>query len=799
MTSLDHLDHLRGTDNIPRLHSRVLRRLGWSNAGIRTKILAPLIILMTLSLLGSTVGFIISTNTTRNRILDGQLQEEAQRMDTAIKQSEENVKVSASTLPGFAPFVALLQEIPTDRENAVPEMGKHALTVRDRYRLDQVIIIGSHEEAPWVNLATSSALSQMEICDHAELATCTDPSYLRPGLSEAQVHLLTANGTRLIVGCAPIWDTVTSGTDTYLDHLGTVYTVQDIPSTLERIRRERGLTAEVQLVDKTTLSSPHPALASTPSNHHTVSIDGFRVRHISISLTSGTLDLFLLLSEQQINRIVGSGLQVMLVSSGLTLVLLLAVGFWLAQGFSLPILKLVGVARSVAAGDLSQRANLRHNDEIGQLGRAFDYATTRITDLLDEKARRAGELHAILQSMADGVLAVDTHERIVMVNPMAASLLGQDTHHLLSRPLSTLTNVDNPVLATGLQQVVDQMRNELANPATLWTEEHVSLGERIVRLHSAPTLGSGGTLTGAVVAIQDITQAVEADRAKSAFIGTASHEMRTPLAAMKGFVDIFYMSGIENLTDNQRMFLDTIRRQTESMVQMVNDLLEMARLEQGTLRGEQRWVSVGQAIDESVSSLKLQIEQRQIDLHLDIAPTLPPIWIDSIHIRRILVNLLSNAVKYVHQGGQVSVRAYELSNPALLPSPPEEQPWKSLDPRSVVIEVEDNGVGIRKADQAKIFTRFFRSENSLSVEAGGSGLGLAITQSLVHLHHGQIGFRSVEQEGSCFWVRIPAPSTEALHDGVGAGPPVYVPEPTGSEAWAYVNGANHRFERRKVT
>lgn len=794
MTSLDHL--LVG-GSPPRNQQRFLPRLSWSNAGIRTKILAPLIILMTLSLVGSTVGFIISTNATRNRILDGQLQEEAQRVETAIKQSEDNVRVSASGLSDFPNFVELLDRMRTDRDGVLLEMNERAVTVRDRYRLDQVLIIGAKEAMPWVNFALSDALSQMKICDHHALSTCTDPAYLRPGTSEAQIHLVTASDTTLVVGCAPIWGEVTNGTDTYLDHLGTVYTVQDIPSTLERIRRERGLTAEVQLADDTTLTSTHPALEGPSSNQQTVSLDGFRVRHVLIPLTSGTLDLFLLLSEQQINQIVGSGFQVMLISSGLTLVLLLAVGFWLAQGFSRPVLKLVSVARSVAAGDLSQRANLRHNDEIGQLGRAFDYATDRITDLLDEKARKAGELHAILQSMADGVLAVDVEERIVMVNPVAASLLGQEVHHLLSRPLALLTDVDDPVLAAGLHQVVDQVRNELANPATLWTEEHISLGERIVRLHSAPTLGSGGTLTGAVVAIQDITQAVEADRAKSAFIGTASHEMRTPLAAMKGFVDIFYMSGIENLTENQRMFLDTIRRQTESMVQMVNDLLEMARLEQGTLRGEQRWVAIGQAIDEAVGNLKLQMEQRQVDLTIEVPPNLPTIWIDSIHIRRILVNLLSNAVKYVHQGGQVWVRAYELSDPALLPSAPAEQPWKSPNPRSVVIEVEDNGVGIQASDQSKIFTRFFRSENPLSVEAGGSGLGLAITKSLVHLHHGQIGFRSVEQEGSCFWFRLPVPATDALHDGEETGPAVYVTERHASEACGH-NGAHHLFERRKA-
>ncbi len=383
--------------------------------------------------------------------------------------------------------------------------------------------------------------------------------------------------------------------------------------------------------------------------------------------------------------------------------------------------------------------------------------------MLDEEAQRAGELNAILQSMADGLLVVDTSERIVIVNPVAADLLGQSAEALINQPLDTLTAVDDPVQAIGLQHVVEQVRAELADLEHSLTEGRITLGDRIVRLQSQPTLGRGSSLTGAVVVLQDITREVEADRAKSAFIGTASHEMRTPLASLKGFVDIFYLSDIDNLTQNQRMFLDTIRRQTDNLVSLVNDLLEVARLEQGTVRMERRWLSIPTVIDESVASLNTQITQRKAQITLDLASDLPNVWIDTIHLRRILTNLISNAIKYIHDNGWVWIRAYQLDDPESLPAPPSgDQPWMLQDQRSVVIEVEDNGVGIRADDHPRIFQRFFRSENPLSVAAGGTGLGLAITHSLVALHHGQIGFRSVEGQGTCFWVRLPAPTTDQL-------------------------------------
>jgi PAS domain S-box-containing protein len=732
----------------------------WSSAGIRAKILVPLIVLMSLSLVGSTIGFIMSTNTTRNRLLDGMLNDEASRVVPALAQSELDVGNGARGLSRDPQLAEAMKRVETGDESAQFEeallrMDARAISVRNRFRLDQVLIVNNNEQAR-VNVASYSELSQLSYYKQDVFANCRNIEETH------QTHLITIEQTSLLVSCAPI---TVQHRDNKRTIIGMVYTVQDIEKTLDRIQREQGITANIALASDRTVASMGFVSSRNQPAPQMRSIDGERVRPLQVELGGVPLHILLLRSEEEINAIVGSGFQVMLISSAITLMLLLALGYHLAQGFTRPIVKLAHVAQEVAEGNLSVRAQFTHEDEIGKLGRAFDQATITIAELLDQRARKAGELHAILQSMANGVLAVDTDECIVMVNPVAADLLGQEQSALIGKPLSSLLHVDDPVLVNGLELVVEHVRRKLFDPDHTFTENRFSLGDCVVMLHGAPTLGSAGVLTGAVIVIQDITQAVEADRAKSTFIATASHEMRTPLAAMKGFVDIFLMGGTDNLNDNQRMFLDTIKRQTDNMVQMVNDLLEMARLEQGSLRAEQRWVALPNALKEVRDSLQPIIEKRQLDFSLDIAPDLPHIWIDALHLRRILTNLMSNAAKYAYEGGNVWVRAYQLDDPAALPSPPGDQPWKLKEQRSVVIEVEDTGVGIRDADQAKIFTRFFRSENPLTVEAGGSGLGLAITRSLTHLHNGQIGFRSVETQGSCFWVRLPAPTTEALHDG----------------------------------
>lgn len=731
------------------------RGIGWTTIGIRTKILIPLVILMLLSILGSTVGFIISTNTTRNSILDGRLDADSQRIKDAFLLSQRDAFESAEKLSQDADLInALVKEVALPNINRSRDMVDRAQPVSNRFGLDQVIVLDNKGKTR-VNIGPSD-LEEITVRNPELLPTC----------SSLTVGQVSYQDSLLLITCAPILknkapDALANAPE---ERLGTVYSILDIQEWVQRTEQELELMSEVQLL-KSSDDAEQPDESDTSGSEN-----DFRTRSIELSIdeTSAedhTIPLLLLQNTEDINEILESGLYVTLISSGATLLLLLVAGTWLAQSFTRPILKLSSVAQAVAEGDLSRRANLTHDDEIGRLGRSFDHATARIATLLDQQARTAGERQAILESIADGVLAVDTEERILVINPTAAALLHQHADALLDQPLEALLAEEDPALEVGLQHLIGQIRSELVDIDMAATEEQVALGDRIVRINSTPTLINGTTRTGAVVVIQDVTRIVEADRAKSDFIATASHEMRTPLTSLKGFVDVFSLSGTDNLNESQQVFLDTIKRQTDNMVQMVNDLLEVARLEQGTQRAERRWVRPGNALSEAVSHLNNLIAQRQSNVQTETTADVPSIWIDQLHLRRILTNLISNAVKYTHQGGTIVIRAYTIERSWQLPDPPNPlQPWPHQEDRSLVIAVEDNGVGIRQEDQAKIFTRFFRSENELSVEVGGTGLGLTVTKSLVELHEGQIGFWSIENQGSCFWVRFPVPSIDPLEE-----------------------------------
>ncbi|MBC8075785.1 MAG: PAS domain-containing protein, partial [Chloroflexales bacterium] len=547
------------------------------------------------------------------------------------------------------------------------------------------------------------------------------------------------------------------------DSPGTVYTVLNIAEELGRIRRDLQLSADMQLVSggapvvSTLGAAP---LLKSPKMQFAINGMTYRAAWHTLQLGARPIELAVLRSEATIDATVSSGLRAMLISSGLTLVLLASCGVWVASSITRPILHLGRVAREVAAGNLSSKAGLRQRDEVGQLGRALDQATTTISSLLDQQAQITGERQAILHSIADGVLAVDRDQRIVLVNPAAVALLGLADQAVQRQPLAELARSPDPTIGAGVQLLVELIQASLDGGAETHGEQRVVLGQRVVRVHSAPVVG-GAQRNGAVVVLQDVTRAVEADRAKSEFIAVASHELRTPLTGLKGFVDLFALDGVAKLTRMQHECLGAIRRQTDNLVLLVNDLLEMARLEQGA-RAERKWVSPAQAIDEVLVGVQVQASAKRLRVERVISPELPPLWIDERHLHRILSNLVSNAVKYTPDGGRVALHVYALEDPARLPAALAQQPWPHHGPESLVFAVEDTGVGIRSDDQDRIFSRFFRSANALSVEAGGTGLGLAISQALVALHGGQIGFHSVEGRGSCFWVRLPVQLTAAI-------------------------------------
>jgi signal transduction histidine kinase len=231
-------------------------------------------------------------------------------------------------------------------------------------------------------------------------------------------------------------------------------------------------------------------------------------------------------------------------------------------------------------------------------------------------------------------------------------------------------------------------------------------------------------------------EAVSANKSKSEFVSLVSHELKLPMTSIKGYSDLMLSGATGQLNENQVNFLTTIRNNVNRMSTLVSDLADISRIESGNLRLEQRAVPVWDVIDEVVTLTRTQVTQKNQTVTVDIPVELPKSWCDRNRLAQILTNLVSNANKYTPEGGAIVVNAI-------------------CSDGMIQVKVQDNGLGMTPEDQAKLFSKFFRSADDKVREAPGTGLGLSITKNLVELQGGKIWFESEFRKGTSFYFTIP--------------------------------------------
>jgi signal transduction histidine kinase len=236
-----------------------------------------------------------------------------------------------------------------------------------------------------------------------------------------------------------------------------------------------------------------------------------------------------------------------------------------------------------------------------------------------------------------------------------------------------------------------------------------------------------------------------ANLAKSEFVSFVAHELKNPMTSIKGYTELLAAGSVGQINEMQANFLNTIRSNVERMSTLVSDLNDNAKIEAGRLRLDYKPVEVAEVVDEVIRSTRRQVEDKHQSIELHIAPNLPRVWADRTRVGQVLTNLISNAHKYTPDGGRIQVGAEATPNQ-----------WDPEGARQVVhLWVRDNGIGISMEDQAKIFQRFFRSDDSKAREVPGTGLGLNITRSLVEMQAGRIWFDSEFRKGTTFHFTIP--------------------------------------------
>lgn len=386
-------------------------------------------------------------------------------------------------------------------------------------------------------------------------------------------------------------------------------------------------------------------------------------------------------------------------------------------------LRLVGTAAAQVAQAIGN----------AELYRLISDQAERLGAMLRAQQEEYSKSQAILESIGDGVVFHDPQGKVLLVNAAAARILGSRPETLHGQDVRTLLGVFEESGQKAVHRAMDavlQTREPRAVQTTVEPEE------RVVSAHLAPVITQGGEVLGVVTVLRDITREIEADRAKSEFVSTVSHELRTPMTSIKGYTDLLLMGVVGALNPQQHHFLEVIKSNADRLTALINDLLDLSRIETGRLRLDLQPMQVWEVIDEVVGSLKGRAEAKGLRVRVEVPQGLPAVMADRDRITQVVLNLMDNAVRYTPEGGEVCVRV-QMADEALL------------------VHVQDTGIGIAPEEQGRIFERFYRSEDARVQETEGTGLGLAIVKSLIEMHGGRVWVQSEPGKGSTFSFTIP--------------------------------------------
>ncbi len=416
-----------------------------------------------------------------------------------------------------------------------------------------------------------------------------------------------------------------------------------------------------------------------------------------------------------------------------------------------PIKELVVGVKNIATGNFQQRVDLPLGGELGELIFSFNemaeklerYEEQNIEELTAEKAK----LETLVATIADGAILLDTNLQIVLVNPTARRIFGWE-----GKPVegtNALHNLPIPVQIELGRPLAQVARGELREGS----EFRISLSEpsRTVRILLNTVLDPvRENVKGIAMTVQDITREVELNEAKSQFISNVSHELRTPLFNIKSFIETLHEYGEELTPHEQKEFLETANRETDRLTRLVNDVLDLSRLESCKIYHFEA-IELAQPIEQTLRTYRLNAKDKGIELLQDIEPQLPAILGHYDLLLQVFANLVGNALKFTESGGQVTIRAYSLPEETLSESTDggDHAPPPAI-PRQVRIEITDTGIGIDPEDQEAIFERFFRVENRVHT-LEGTGLGLSIVRNIIQRHHSHVHLKSEVGVGTTFW------------------------------------------------
>jgi signal transduction histidine kinase len=368
----------------------------------------------------------------------------------------------------------------------------------------------------------------------------------------------------------------------------------------------------------------------------------------------------------------------------------------------------------------------------------------RLGRLLHAEQIETAKNQAILESIADGVLVADSHSKIILGNKPASTILDIPRQRLIGKSINELLGLYGHSSDSWIKTIENWAEDSGATTNPDYLADQLTIQDRVISVHLSPVV-AGKQFFGTVSIFRDITKEVEVDRLKSEFVSTVSHELRTPMTSIKGYADLMLMGAAGKMTPPQERYLKVIKNNADRLHMLVNDLLNISRIETGKITLDIRPLDIPQVIEQVVEGHlrgRIQHEQKNLEVTTDIEPSLPLVNADHARVTQILTNLIDNAFNYTPEPGKIHLRVRKNNG-------------------YVYISVQDSGIGIAKDNLTRIFDRFFRSEDEKVQAVPGTGLGLAIVNSLIDMHGGELTVESNLGEGSVFTFNLPVVSEQS--------------------------------------
>lgn len=402
------------------------------------------------------------------------------------------------------------------------------------------------------------------------------------------------------------------------------------------------------------------------------------------------------------------------------------VSLFVSRHITKPIIEITSVARQITQKKYESRVNIKTVGEMNQLSKALNFMASSLESQMIEIKENEQKLSGVLNNMVSGVILIGESRRILLVNSATEEFLGYKDKSLIGK-LHIEAGMN-----FGLSQLIDRC---FRTGEKIRDEVHIYFPqEKIIDANLAPYTTDHGEVKGVVVVLHDITAIRRLEKMRSEFVANVSHELKTPITSIKGFAETL-LDGAMDDKDILMQFLEIIYSESERLHRLINDILDLSKIEQKRLPLQITLVNVTDVIKEIHQNLLDKFSKKQITF---IFPEEASIQIeaDRDRLQQILINLVDNAISYTPEKGKVEVGIADHGD-------------------TVVLSVSDNGIGIPESAIDRIFERFYRVDKGRSRNSGGTGLGLAIVKHLVESHHGKIQVESEEGKGSTFILTFP--------------------------------------------